>query len=188
MQMVGEQLGITEQFQAVDELASSESAPSKSWNAPRADDTKSPVLRRSSRPVLGWATGNLLRAVQQSADRHGQHARHHARPAEGQGRPASTIPLLVSVTLPDSQRQTKIVKDIPADQIAQEIADWIRQGCTWNHTLSAHTERRRAAKAALETLTALARHGSVPHRADLRRTTPLRLPDSSPTGAEKSSA
>ena len=32
-----------------------------------------------------------------------------------------------SVALPKQQRQTKIVKDVPADEIAKEIVAWIQQ-------------------------------------------------------------
>jgi electron transfer flavoprotein beta subunit len=32
-----------------------------------------------------------------------------------------------SVALPKQQRQTKIVKDMPADEIAKEIVAWIQQ-------------------------------------------------------------
>ena len=33
-----------------------------------------------------------------------------------------------SVTLPKQQRQTRIVKDTPADEIAREIVQWISEG------------------------------------------------------------
>ena len=32
------------------------------------------------------------------------------------------------VELPQQQRETKIVKDVPADEIAQDIVEWIRGG------------------------------------------------------------
>jgi electron transfer flavoprotein beta subunit len=50
-------------------------------------------------------------------------------PALQKARPAALTSSIsyASVALPAVTRQTKIVKDVPAAQIAQELADWIKQ-------------------------------------------------------------
>ena len=58
MQMVGERLGITDQFQGVDRSPCATTAASKSWSASKAASTR---FRCAPAPpaLLGWATGNL---------------------------------------------------------------------------------------------------------------------------------
>ena len=76
MQMVGERLGIVDQFQGVDELTVGGTARSESWSASRAASTRSRLRRTAGGPGLGH--GQSARAAQQSPGRHGQHAHHHA--------------------------------------------------------------------------------------------------------------
>ena len=77
--------------------------------------------------MLGWATGNLpeppnnpqvgmmnMRAIMPALQR--------ARPIKVAAEGVS----FVSVTLPKQLRQTRIVKDLPAEEIAKEIVAWIR--------------------------------------------------------------
>ena len=40
--------------------------------------------------------------------------------------PGSACSILLSVGLPKQQRTTRIVKDVPAAEVAREIAAWIR--------------------------------------------------------------
>ena len=83
-------------------------------------------LRRSARRA-GLGHRQSRRAAQQSANRHGQHAHHHARAAKGQSRqarrqrPAATSPS----ALPKQQRTTRVVKDLTPDEIAAELVEWI---------------------------------------------------------------
>ena len=91
LQLVAESLGITEFFNAVDEIKVND------------DDTFSVKERIEGGKYLssicsgfpaaiGWATGNWLgygqfaRTAKQSADRHDEHARHHAGAHEGSAR------------------------------------------------------------------------------------------------------
>jgi electron transfer flavoprotein beta subunit len=76
--------------------------------------------------VLGWATGNLpeprnnpqvgmvnMRAVMPALQR-------------AKAAPVSNAGLaFVSVSLPKRQRETRVVKDMPAEEIAREIVAWI---------------------------------------------------------------
>ncbi len=126
LQMVGERLGIQEQFQGVDEL--------------RIDADGFRVLERieggrhqvsvcSGPPmVVGWATGNLpeppnnpqlgmqnMRTVMPALQR----ARSTALKAEGLR--------FVAVELPEQRRQTRVVKDLPVEAMAREIVEWIRR-------------------------------------------------------------
>jgi len=57
--------------------------------------------------VLGWATGKSRRAAQQSADRHGEYARHYARVQKAKAVTLAANGLrYVSVNLPKQQRET----------------------------------------------------------------------------------
>lgn len=123
MQIVGERLGITEQFQGVDELRPQ---PEGSFEiVERLDGGRRQVSRCEGTPlVLGWATGNLpepsnqpqlgmvnMRTVMPSLQK--------AKPTQAEPTPYS------SVTLPAQQRDTRIVKDLPAADIAREIVEWV---------------------------------------------------------------
>jgi electron transfer flavoprotein beta subunit len=81
MQIVGELLGITNQFQGVDKLTVG--ADGSFEILERIEGGKHQVSKCAGAPaVLGWAT------AEQPTSRHGQHARHHAGIAESQARQA----------------------------------------------------------------------------------------------------
>jgi len=125
--MVGERLGIAEQFQGVDEIA------------PRADGSFEVLERieggRHQRSlcaappaVLGWATGRLpeprnnpqvgmanMRAIMPALQR------AKAAPVPNTGL------CFASVALPKQQRETRVVKNVPAEEIARELVAWIRE-------------------------------------------------------------
>ena len=126
LQMVGELLGITDQFQGVDEIT-------------MADDGSFTVLERieggsyqesscqGAPAVLGWATGNLpeppnnpqvgmanMRLIMPAL------AKATASPLKGEGL------RYASVEVPSQRRETRIVKNVPIDDIARELADWIK--------------------------------------------------------------
>ena len=127
MQIVGELLGITNQFQGVDKLTVG--ADGSFEILERIEGGKHQVSKCAGAPaVLGWATGNLpeppnnpqigmanMRAIMPALQK--------AKPAKLTGEGVK----FASVALPKQQRQTKIVKDVPADEIAQEIVAWIQQ-------------------------------------------------------------
>ena len=122
MQLVAEQLGITEQFQGVDQIkvqpdGSFEILERIEGGRHLASDCAGPPA------LLGWATGNLPEP--------------RNNPQIGMANMRSIIPALqkakagalsqnlrfLSVTPPKQQRQTRIVKDRPAEEIAAELAE-----------------------------------------------------------------
>ncbi len=126
MQMVGEFLGITEQFLAVDELKID--ADGALIVKERVEGGKHQLVRCSAPPaVLAWATGNLP-----EPPNHPQTGMANMRsmmPALQKAKPTPLASELsfASVALPAVTRQTRIVKDTPAADIAREIAEWIKQ-------------------------------------------------------------
>jgi len=126
MQMVGERLGIVDQFQGVDELKLA--ADGSLEILERIEGGKHQASRCASPPaLLGWATGNLpepknnpqvgmvnMRGVMPALQR----AKAVKLPSEGLS--------FEAVALPKQLRQTRIVKDQSADEIAREIVAWIK--------------------------------------------------------------
>ena len=127
LQLIGEYLGITDQFQGVDEL---KVQPDGSLEIlERIEGGQHQVSRCAGPPALiGWATGNLpepknnpqvgmlnMRTVMPALQR------AKAAPA-GHGGVS-----FASVTLPKQRRDTRIVKDLAPDDIARDIVDWLRQ-------------------------------------------------------------
>ena len=127
MQMVGERLGILDQFQGVDELKVGADGTLEILE--RIEGGKHQVSRCAGPPaLLGWATGNLpepknnpqvgmvnMRAVMPAL----QKAKPTKLPAEGL--------TFASVSLPKQLRETKVVKDKSPDEIARELVEWMKQ-------------------------------------------------------------
>jgi electron transfer flavoprotein beta subunit len=125
LQLVGERLGITDQFQGVDQVN------------PR-DDGSFEVLERveggrhqasicaGSPAVLGWATGSLPEP--RNNPQFGMANMRTIMPALQK---AASIKLnsnglrYVSVNLPKQQRTTRVVKEMSTDEIARELVEWI---------------------------------------------------------------
>jgi electron transfer flavoprotein beta subunit len=125
LQLVGENLGVTDQFQGVDQIDA-------------RDDGSFEVLERveggrhlasicaGSPAVLGWATGSLPEP--------------RNNPQIGMANMRTIMPALqkatvaklnadglryVSVALPNQQRATRVVKEMSTDQIAHELVEWM---------------------------------------------------------------
>jgi electron transfer flavoprotein beta subunit len=127
MQMVGERLGITEQFQGVDQITVREDGGFEVLE--RIEGGRHQVSVCAAPPaVLGWATGNLpeprnnpqvgmanMRAIMPALQR--------AKKAETGNAGLS----FASVSLPKQQRDTRVVKDTAPEEIAREIVAWIRE-------------------------------------------------------------
>jgi electron transfer flavoprotein beta subunit len=127
MQMVGERLGIMDQFQGVDELKVNTDGSLEILE--RIEGGRHQVSKCAGPPaLLGWATGSLpepknnpqigmanMRAVMPALQKAG--------PAKLAGEGLT----FVSVTLPQQLRATKIVKDKSPDDIAKEIVEWIKK-------------------------------------------------------------
>lgn len=126
MQLIGEQLGIHDQFQGVDQLTI---RPDGCFEIlERIEGGRHQVSICQGPPALfGWATGNLPEPKN--------------NPQVGMANMRSIIPALqkakagvltvgvryLSVTPATQQRQTRVVKDRSADEIAAELAEWIVQ-------------------------------------------------------------
>src|SRR5579872_7185973 len=124
LQMVGERLGITEQFQGVDRLTVRDDGSLEILE--RIEGGRHQVSTCTAPPaVFGWATGHLpeprnnpqvgmanMRTVMPALQR----AKTSPVPATGL--------CFASVTLPKQQRATRIVKDMPVEEIAREIVAW----------------------------------------------------------------
>lgn len=126
MQVVGELLGITEQFQGVDELTAGQDGTLRILE--RIEGGRHQVSVCAGPPaLLGWATGNLPEP--RNNPQVGMANMRSILPALQKARPAALGAggaLFHRVTLPKQQRQTRIVKDAPVEEIAREIAAWIR--------------------------------------------------------------
>jgi electron transfer flavoprotein beta subunit len=126
MQLVGELLGITSQFQGVDSLKME--ADGSFEVLERIEGGKHQVAKCAGLPaLLGWATGNLPEPP--NNPQIGMANMRAIMPALQKAKPAKVSADAIkfaSVALPKQQRQTKIVKDLPADEIAREIVAWIK--------------------------------------------------------------
>lgn len=127
LQMLGERLGIVDQFQGVDELRVKPNGSLEILE--RIEGGKHQVSLCTGPPaVLGWATGNLPEPknnpqVGMSNMRTMMPALQKAKPIKLTGAGLT----FGSVTLPQALRETKIVKDKSPEDIAQELVDWIKE-------------------------------------------------------------
>lgn len=126
MQMVGELLGITDQFVGVDEIKPADDGRFEVKE--RVEGAKYLVSRCEGAPaVLAWATGNLpeppnnpqvgmanMRAIMPALQK--------AQPA-----PVSAGATFASVEIPQQRRDTRVVKDKSVEEIALEIVEWIKE-------------------------------------------------------------
>ncbi|MGB8028974.1 MAG: hypothetical protein WCF30_04835 [Terracidiphilus sp.] len=125
LELVGELLGIADQFQGVDQI---DLRPDGSFEVlERVEGGKHQVSVCAGAPaVLGWATGNL--------------AEPRNNPQVGMANMRTIMPALqkaktaaldgnglryVSVSLPRQQRETRVEKNMSADEIAQELIAWM---------------------------------------------------------------
>lgn len=127
MQLVGEQLGIIDQFQGVDQLTIQPDGSLEILE--RIEGGRHMVSVCQGPPaLLGWATGNLPEP--KNSPQVGMANMRTVMPALQKAKPGA-LPhdavLYLSVTPPKQQRQTRIVKDRPAEEIAAELLEWIRQ-------------------------------------------------------------
>jgi electron transfer flavoprotein beta subunit len=125
LQLIGERLGIADQFQGVDQIALGDDGSFEILE--RVEGGKHQVSVCVGPPaVLGWATGNLPEP--------------RNNPQIGMANMRTVIPALqraqtialdanglsyVAVNLPKQQRETRVEKNMSADEIAAELAAWI---------------------------------------------------------------
>lgn len=127
MQMIGERLGITDQFLAVDEIQAEAGGSFKVLE--RIEGGQYQVSVCAGAPaVLAWATGNLPEPP--NNPQLGMANMRTIMPALQKAQPAKVGAegvTYAAVELPKQLRQTKIVKDVPVEEIAKEIVEWIKQ-------------------------------------------------------------
>lgn len=125
LQLIGERLGIADQFQGVDQITLRDDGSFEVLE--RVEGGKHQVSICAGAPaVLGWATGNLPEP--------------RNNPQIGMANMRTVIPALqraktialdanglsyVAVNLPKQQRETRVEKNMSADEIAGELAAWI---------------------------------------------------------------
>jgi electron transfer flavoprotein beta subunit len=125
LQIVGERLGISDQFQGVDAIEVREDGSFEVLE--RVEGGKHQVSVCAGAPaVLGWATGNL--------------AEPRNNPQVGMANMRTIMPALqkakmaaleanglqyASVSLPKQQRTTRVEKNMSADEIAAELVAWM---------------------------------------------------------------
>ena len=125
LQIIGERLGITDQFQGVDQI---ELRADGSFEVlERVEGGKHQLSVCAGAPaVLGWATGSLPEPrnnpqIGMSNMRTLMPALQKAKPAALSGNDLH----YASVSLPKQQRATRVVKDMSPDEIAAELTVWI---------------------------------------------------------------
>lgn len=125
LQIVGERLGISDQFMGVDQIAVREDGSFEVLE--RVEGGRHQVSVCAGTPaVLGWATGNLPEP--RNNPQVGMANMRIIMPALQR---AKSVPLAatglryVSASLPGQQRTTRVVKDMTPDEIAREVVEWI---------------------------------------------------------------
>ncbi|HVJ05906.1 MAG TPA: hypothetical protein VM578_09555 [Candidatus Saccharimonadales bacterium] len=127
MQVIGERLAITDQFQGVDRIAVNDDGSFEVLE--RVEGGKHQVSICTSTPaVLGWATGNLPEP--RNSPQVGMANMRGIMPALQKAKSAKLDAnglAYISVSLPKQRRETRLVKDMPEDEIAREIVEWIAE-------------------------------------------------------------
>ena len=127
LQIVGEKLGITDQFQGVDQLTVN--ADGSLEILERIEGGRHQVSICTAPPaLLGWATGNLPEP--KNNPQVGMMNMRTVMPALQKAKPVkigAEGTAFASVALPNQLRETRIVKDAAPEVIAREILEWIGQ-------------------------------------------------------------
>jgi electron transfer flavoprotein beta subunit len=125
MQMIGERLRILDQFQGVDQINVHVDGSLEIME--RVEGGRHQVSVCQGPPaLLGWATGNLPEP--RNNPQIGMLNMRTVMPALQHAKTGAVAPNGLryrSVNPPKQQRQTRIVKDMSADEVAREIAEWI---------------------------------------------------------------
>jgi electron transfer flavoprotein beta subunit len=125
LQMVGERLGITEQFLGVDRLTVRPDGSMEILERVEGGEHQVSVLAAPP-AVLGWATGYLPEP--RNNPQVGMANMRLMMPALQKSKAAAVASAGLcyqSVALPAQRRETRIVKNMPAEEIAREIVAWI---------------------------------------------------------------
>jgi len=127
MQLIGERLGILDQFQGVDQLRVQPDGAFEILE--RIEGGRHQVSLCQGPPALfGWATGNLPEP--RNNPQIGMANMRAIMPALQRAKTAAPAPDAIryrSASPPKQQRQTRIVKNLSAEEIAREIVAWIEK-------------------------------------------------------------
>jgi len=126
LSMVGEKLGITEQFEGVDQVKALGDGTLEILE--RVEGGQHQVSVLSALPALcGWATGSL--AEPPNNPQVGMANMKVLMPALQKAKPAALKGeglTVATVTVPTQKRETRVVKDMPVEQVAKEIVEWLK--------------------------------------------------------------
>ena len=126
LQMIGERLGIQDQFLGVDSLEIQNNGSLKIME--RAEGGKYQISECSGTPaVIAWATGNLPEPP--NNPQIGMANMRSVMPALQKAQAASLTQTglkFSGIEIPKQARNTRVVRDTPAGTIAKEIVEWIR--------------------------------------------------------------
>ena len=124
--LIGERLGITDQFQGVDQIEFRDDGSFEVLE--RVEGGRHQVSICAGTPaVLGWATGNLPEP--RNNPQIGMANMRTIMPALQKAKPVTLDNSglrYISAKLPSQQRTTRVVKDQTPDAIAAELVEWIR--------------------------------------------------------------
>ncbi len=127
LQLIGEELGIIDQFQGVDAITPQSDGSFEVLE--RIEGARHQVsVCAGPLAVLGWATGSL--GEPRNDPQVGMANMRSIMPALQRAKAAAVSVdglQYTNVATPKQQRQTQIVKDKPADEIANELVQWITQ-------------------------------------------------------------
>ncbi|MDR3764257.1 MAG: electron transfer flavoprotein subunit beta [Acidobacteriota bacterium] len=127
LQTAGELLGITEQFQGVDQLTVRDDGQLEVLE--RVEGGRHQVsLCQGAPAVFGWATGNL--AEPRNSPQMGMANMRGITPALMKAKPVKLDAnglSYVSAAVPKQTRETRLVRDMPAEEIAREIVAWMAE-------------------------------------------------------------
>jgi electron transfer flavoprotein beta subunit len=125
LQILGERLEIRDQFQGVDQIAPQPDGSLEIME--RVEGGQHQVSVVAAPPaLLGWATGNLPEP--RNNPQVGMANMKAIMPALQKAKPAKISVgdiQYLGVVLPKAQRETRVVKNMPTDEIAKEIVEWI---------------------------------------------------------------
>lgn len=126
MQMIGERLGITDQFLAVDRLTVQEDDSLRILERIEGGRYQASVCEGPP-ALVAWSTGELPEPP--NNPQVGMRNMRGIMPALQNARPATLGAEGITykkVEVPRAGRETRIVKDMPVDEIAHEIVEWLR--------------------------------------------------------------
>ena len=125
LQIVGERLGITDQFMGVDQIEMREDGSFEVLE--RVESGRHQASTCAGTPaVLGWATGNLPEP--RNNPQVGMANMRTIMPALQRAKSvtlSADVLRYVSASLPSQQRATRVVKDMTPDEVAREVVEWI---------------------------------------------------------------